>query len=657
MDSPRKKIKVDDKEGVDVNSIPESPVRLSQLQVPASSPVNNSIPAIVAYDSGKVAHSGGARNLNHSIRKAGFPSQRQSIVAQDRIPTSFTAAIEPGQTSEQFLPAPPNQSSDPYGSRNVQQMRQHVHNYQYNGNTHFYGPHAGLSYGAPSATATQISPYIVSNSPHLQSSQHFSSNDSNAPRQHYPLQVTGHTAPSIADQYSSGRPRQRLIQHAKSQTDRYGSPMHNQYSLHPNNGQYQTGQPTNIGPYNHGQANASMHLHGNVALMTDRRSIDLKAIAKLSEIFPHLPDAILRKALMQSRGNIEDAKALIADDRVSFDVSDKVPAHMRQPPMYPMSIQTAHDPNTIHFTSGFAQQHRALPVSSKREIKAPNLSIREKQALRTAQTYPGQALSQTQSQQAQYNNPYTTYDQQRTLHMQQLMARKRSYTNAQRAQIQTPVYEAPKLRTRAARKGPKIDVASDESEDDFAVEPDSEGQDGTEGETDDEDSGPGDFGFVLDFDRVALELRLLHYVNTVETASELADLASCSEEIASFIIHHRPFAELENVRLLDLTSEGKRPSRTRKTVGTKAIEMSLEALEAYEAIDSLVAKCEEFGRVIKDAVAEWGINISTNDAAKGAIEVTKVHGTADISKSAEVGFLKGQPALLPEGLQLKDYQL
>ncbi|CCG81019.1 Helicase SWR1 [Taphrina deformans PYCC 5710] len=302
---------------------------------------------------------------------------------------------------------------------------------------------------------------------------------------------------------------------------------------------------------------------------------------------------------------------------------------------------------------------RALPASTKRNIKAPNLSIREKQALRTAQTYPGQYQPQNQSQAQNYNNPYMI-DIQQQMYRAQYQQRLQQQNNRQahhviRPQTVVPVYEAPKLRTRAAKKGPKIDIGSDESEDDAAIELESEGQDDTEAESDDESDKKGQSVQYLNFDRLALESRVLHYINEVSGAKELADLASCTVEIANFIISHRPFVTLDQIKDLDIAPDGKRPSRNRKTVGLKLVETSTEAMEGYEAIDSLVAKCEEYGRLVKDAIAQWGVDVDFAADQDGALDVVKIESTA--AKASDIAYLTDQPVLLPDAVRLKDYQI
>ena len=218
------------------------------------------------------------------------------------------------------------------------------------------------------------------------------------------------------------------------------------------------------------------------------------------------------------------------------------------------------------------------------------------------------------------------------------------------------VYEAPKLRTRSAKKGPKIELGSDESEDDAVVELDSEGQDESEGDSEDDDQD-AEVGVYLDFDRVALESRVLRFLNEVKTPKEMADVASCTEDMAKFVIDSRPFEDLETVRALDKVPEGKRPSRTRKTIGTKVVESSIDAMEGYEAIDSLIDKCTTYGLEVKQAISEWGIDVDQADDKDGAMDVVKIDAEAAAAKSAAIVYLKDQPNLIPEDVRLKDYQL
>lgn len=686
MENGRKRVKTDADPPVSHQAtIPESPIRRDNIQVPASSPTlpqeaasrdevkpttnaNGKRPGsasapVTDYDtqSQKVKKTTNGANAsqivpsvpNGAIRKAGFPSQQrlQTKVQQSAIPPQRTGS----QTSNSPSPMPysPHAPTPTNGaSSSAQQMRQHVQAYQYNPNSpqpqQVRSPQGypqsmqGMQYqGYPQGQSAQQF-YGPPNGQYQMTAQQM---------QQYHIQQA-----QMAAQFSPGqRPLQRLVQ----RPDGRQSPGTTQYQSQPQQySPYQAGPgqgyPQNMArPGTYGGSNPYQR-PGHSAQQQPAIHIDPAALAKVSEVFPHLPDAIIRKALLQARGNADDAQALLADDKVRLDMSDN-----QAPPQQIYQVPHGYHPN---MNGGMQQPQRHLPVSTKREIKAPNLSVREKQALRTAQTYPGQFQPQ---QQQGYPNPYIyqqQHQQQRHQQQQQQQLQMLRMPQYQRTQQQRPaahipaVYEPPKLRTRAAKKGPKIEMGSDESEDDAVVELDSEGQDESEGDSEDDDQ-EAPVAVYLDFDRVALESRVLHYLNTVATAKEFADLASCTEETATFVMQSRPFSDLDTVRALDQLPEGKRPSRGRKTVGTKVVDMSIDAMEGYEAIDSLVDRCTEYGVAVREAIAEWGIDVNKADDKDGAIDIVKIDAEAAASKAATISYLKDQPTLLPETVRLKDYQL
>lgn len=649
MNSPRKKVKLDSAQLNNNATLPGSPGSRPEIQVPASSPFSHQ-----AKRSDTHGQRSGTIDLTESNLVAGssdddatsrqpVPAYNHNSAARDQTESPAARSPFPQRPPQQHRNAkqPIHNISAPHTATQVEMMRQHAQAFQYQPNSQHaaamnHAAHNGFNHkngaqgyqgyqGQPSAQAPQI----------------FYQTDNKQIQHQYSPSPNSHYGPSMADQYSAGRPRQQSVQRGPAPIGQYHG-----HAVHNMNGPQQFVQ--HHGPaYNidYGQ----QRNHQNTA--------EPAAMSKLSEVFPHLPDAILRRALIQARGNVADAQALIADDRVTIDLTGS--GDPPQPRSMYGAPQQAY-PNAMN-------QSRGFPLSTKREVKAPTMSIREKQALRTAQTYVGHPQSQ---QQFQYQNPYAQTHQQRLHQIQQQQyhhyQQQQQWNNQNRYQlhqnrktrepIPVQAYEAPKLRTRVAKKGPKIEIGSDESDDDVAVELDSEGPDEDDKDSEDEEDD-ADVGVYLDFDRVALESRVLHYINTVTTAKELADLASCTEDVAQFIMQNRPFQDLNTIRELDQAPEGKRPSRTRKTLGTKVVDVSIDAMEGYEAIDSLVARCDEYGLAVKNAIAQWGIQIEDGEGTDGALGTVKIDADLAEKSSAEILYLADRPTLLPKEMSLKDYQL
>lgn len=112
-----------------------------------------------------------------------------------------------------------------------------------------------------------------------------------------------------------------------------------------------------------------------------------------------------------------------------------------------------------------------------------------------------------------------------------------------------------------------------------------------------------------------LDVKVLNFFNTCN-APELADLAAEPEDIASFVIAHRPFQSLDEVRVVPAPPneqtakpKGMRGRKNPKPIGDKIVDKCLDMWAGYEAVDSLVAECEGLGQPIATEMKKWGIDI------------------------------------------------
>lgn len=134
----------------------------------------------------------------------------------------------------------------------------------------------------------------------------------------------------------------------------------------------------------------------------------------------------------------------------------------------------------------------------------------------------------------------------------------------------------------------------------------------------------------------ALLAEIFEFLNNA-TVSELVDTVAVSEEQAQIISSMRPFSNLDDARL-----------RLRKTKGVsdKVIDAYAQNTQIYEAVDVLIAKCEEIGQDISKAVASWGASRSD-----GGIDLVETQGIRD------KGYIQTQPPNIGEDIQLKGYQM
>ncbi|KAF4552557.1 ATP-dependent helicase fft2-like protein [Elsinoe fawcettii] len=162
---------------------------------------------------------------------------------------------------------------------------------------------------------------------------------------------------------------------------------------------------------------------------------------------------------------------------------------------------------------------------------------------------------------------------------------------------------------------------------------------------------------------------LLTYFNDC-SAIELADLANEKVETAEFVLSHRPFKNLDQIREITQTSTTKTGKKgTRKNLGEKLVEVSEEMWEGYAAVDKLVEECKKRGDPILETMKRW----SHSESTKGELDMTKLDdphdsgiGTPSSMADDDIvspvkkhgrGTLLKQPEIMSKDLTMKDYQV
>ncbi len=166
-------------------------------------------------------------------------------------------------------------------------------------------------------------------------------------------------------------------------------------------------------------------------------------------------------------------------------------------------------------------------------------------------------------------------------------------------------------------------------------------------------------------------LRVLKFINT-SSERDLADIASCTPEIAKKMVSERPFRSLDRARMVETPEDlTKKKSKNRKLAGGKVVDSCIITLKGYEAVDSLIQRCKELGDDISNVMKKWGINVR---GSKGEIEAVNVDlhesvpPTEDENEEEDDdlkvvairkhkgGYFTEKPSLLSNDLTLKDYQ-
>jgi len=175
------------------------------------------------------------------------------------------------------------------------------------------------------------------------------------------------------------------------------------------------------------------------------------------------------------------------------------------------------------------------------------------------------------------------------------------------------------------------------------------------------------------------EAKLLEFFNDC-TVEAMVDLSGHKEEDIRELFEQRPFASLTAIRNLHVDSkkplkEGKKARKPRTTFGERLVDSAEEMWDAYSTIDSVVKKCEDKGRPMVAGMARWGINIFGASTEDG-VDATSLDDSSDASSSRDSGYhtprsdagkpdvrkanrtkLLKQPAIMNDGIELKDYQV
>ena len=177
-------------------------------------------------------------------------------------------------------------------------------------------------------------------------------------------------------------------------------------------------------------------------------------------------------------------------------------------------------------------------------------------------------------------------------------------------------------------------------------------------------------------DEREFEVKVLSYIN-VCSAKELADIAATTDEIAETIIALRPYESIDAIREVAAPAPANGKKRRSKPIGDKVIDVCLETMKGYEAVDSLINKVEALGKPIAESIKAWGVDVQTGTTA-GELDMTDLHvgsdtgsakdsgvgtptddGETDITgkKRTKAATFYDQPKNMKEGVQLKDYQV
>lgn len=172
--------------------------------------------------------------------------------------------------------------------------------------------------------------------------------------------------------------------------------------------------------------------------------------------------------------------------------------------------------------------------------------------------------------------------------------------------------------------------------------------------SDESDGGEDD----EDFEEIEFEKRVLEFMNTA-SVDDVADMAACELSVAEAMVAARPFDTLDDARTVSTEASG---NRRKKTIGEKIVDATSTTLKGYEAVDSLIQKCEELGNQVSGDMSKWGVNVF---GANGELEICDVDDDDSDDEIVNRGrkpakshgnYFSEKPKLLAPELDLKNYQ-
>ncbi|OAA61005.1 snf2 family helicase [Niveomyces insectorum RCEF 264] len=178
----------------------------------------------------------------------------------------------------------------------------------------------------------------------------------------------------------------------------------------------------------------------------------------------------------------------------------------------------------------------------------------------------------------------------------------------------------------AERSSPPVIISDDDAAED-------------EGYSDDDDDGSaGDNDNDIDGATFDVEKRVLKYFNTCTVDDLVAMLGAKARSKAQTILSHRPFHSRASVTRVRNNSGGGSGGARGKKASANIGEDIFDAVEDYvvalQAIDVVVAQCEQKGLRIRSTLHRW--NVDVRGCNKTTTATTTTHGNGLLTPSSEV---------------------
>ena len=350
-------------------------------------------------------------------------------------------------------------------------------------------------------------------------------------------------------------------------------------------------------------------------------------VTRMLRVLPSMSVLTCKNALIQKRGNFDDAMELVTSQDDHDDRDDHIDLTISDSENTPL------------------QKDRPSKPTAKRQLKAPNRTIQDKYSSTQLLSSPD-VLSRPGPGPARAPSPTSP-----------LKPRKRL---VQGRKAPAPAVESDRV-TPAREKTPD---SFDESDSGIA----SPSADDSELE-----------GKVLDFFNTCSVKDLADISSNTD---EVAELVLGRRPFTSLDVIRE--TSLEGAT----TSKGGKRRPVKKPIGDKIVDTCLDMWTGYEAVDDLVTKCENLGKPVAAEMRKWGFDVfgaskngelelvsmeeaqkTTRDSGIGTptsspltprndeleTDIAPITSTRSKAKTAD-NFL-GQPSVMSKDIVLKDYQL
>ncbi|KAG6819580.1 hypothetical protein H0H93_010506 [Arthromyces matolae] len=158
-------------------------------------------------------------------------------------------------------------------------------------------------------------------------------------------------------------------------------------------------------------------------------------------------------------------------------------------------------------------------------------------------------------------------------------------------------------------------------------------------------------------------IQALEYFNTA-TTDGLQELSGCTLQQAEAVIELRPFESIEDLNTK--LGQGKKKAGP-AGISSRMFEDCEHLLSEYSVVDNILQNCEKIGAQLRATIASWTLPVAGVDEEKensstptlmdqsdGALTFVDIHS---LKSNYSSDYMATQPSLIPENIQLKDYQL